>query len=239
MGCPMPRPSKRLQNTVSQRSTPDVKSVPAVDEEAQRRLQAMRQAKSPREAAMHRLGVRLGLGLNGSFFYPSEDRTILECVIIPYYQLAADFRRILFVGTDWYTHGYNRLFRTKDFTTIDPDPAKAHYGAAHHICAPMQAITLHFQNSSLDLVMCNGVVGWGLDGAADAEAAFRACYGALRPGGHLIVGWNDLAAHRPFRLTEIQSLAQFSPLTFGPLNKTEYLVDNEWRHVFSFFKKPD
>ena len=230
--------STSLPGTSQQPTLPAAQPVSTLDTEAKRRLEGMRQAAGTHEAARHRLAVRLGLGLNGSFFYPSDDRTILECQIIPYYQLAADFRRILFIGTDWYTHGYNRLFRMKDFTTIDPDPAKAQYGARQHIRAPMQSIPEHFAAGSLDLVLCNGVVGWGLNQADQAEVAFRACFDALRPGGHLIIGWNDLPAHRPFRLSEIRSLAPFAPLTFGPLKTAERRVDNEWRHTFSFFAKP-
>ena len=30
-------------------------------------------------------------GLAGEFFYPSEDRALLECVILPYFQLCTAF----------------------------------------------------------------------------------------------------------------------------------------------------
>ena len=83
--------STSLPGTSQQPSLPAAQPVSTLDTEAKRRLEGMRQAAGTHEAARHRLAVRLGLGLNGSFFYPSDDRTILECQIIPYYQLAADF----------------------------------------------------------------------------------------------------------------------------------------------------
>ena len=188
--------------------------------------------------ACHRLGVELSLKLNGSFFYPSEDRSILECLVIPYFQVSPEHRSILFVGSDWYTHGYSRMFSRKQFATIDPQPGAARYGAAHHIVDGMAAMDRHFRPGSLDLVICNGVVGWGLDTVADAEAAFSAAHACLRPGGHLIVGWNDLEAHRPYRLGALQSIARFEPWVFTPLGASQHLVDNAWRHVFSFYRKP-
>src|ERR1700733_6242047 len=105
---------------------------PSSPEIANARLKAMR-GRGIIGNGLHALGVRLGTAYNGSFFYPSEDRSILECLIIPYYQLSRAHQTIVFVGSDWYTHGYNRMFARKTFTTIDPNPARAQYGAEHHI----------------------------------------------------------------------------------------------------------
>ena len=81
------------------------------------------------------------------------------------------------------------------------------------------------------------VVGWGLNTIEDAERAFAACHACLREGGHFLIGWNDLPEHRPFRLAEVPSLRKFQPLVFPPLEANEYLIDNEWRHTYSFFYK--
>ena len=211
----------------------------ADDNSAAARLESMRGSHRTRDAAQHRLGVRLGLKYNGSYFYQSDDRTILECLILPFYQLSAAHQRLLFAGTDWYTHGYNRLFRAKEYMTLDADPDKAQYGAARHVTAPLDTLAAHVSSSSLDLIVCNGLVGWGLNDRAAAEASFQACFDALRPGGHLLIGWNDLPEYRPFLLAELNSMARFAPLHFPPLGASVHLVDNEWRHVFSFFVKPE
>ena len=202
------------------------------------KLQSMRGRGGMIGDMLHRAGVELGLRLNGSFYYPSEDRSILECLIIPYFQLSPAHTSILSVGTDWYTQGYGRMFGRKQYSTIDADPAAARYGGAHHVVGPMQTLGRHFRPVSLDLILCNGVVGWGLDRAEDADAAFAAAFESLRPGGHLIVGWNDLEQHRPFRLGALASVARFEPWVFPPLAASQHLVDNAWRHVFSFYVKP-
>ena len=89
------------------------------------KLRSMRGQSGVLGDMLHRLGVELGLKLNGSFYYPSEDRSILECLIIPYFQVSPEHRSILFVGTDWYTQGYTRMFGRKQFATIDAKPAAA------------------------------------------------------------------------------------------------------------------
>ena len=94
-------------------SSPDIANV---------RLKGMRGKRGMVGDSLHAIGVRLGVAFGGSFYYPSEDRSILECVIMPFYQLSLAHSAILFVGTDWYTHGYSRMFSRKTYITIDPNP---------------------------------------------------------------------------------------------------------------------
>ncbi len=91
--------------------------------------------------------------------------------------------------------------------------------------------------AALDVIFLNGIIGWGLNARDEAEKVFSACHRCLRKGGHFIVGWNDLSEHLPFRLEAVESLGKFAPLVFPPLGTSEYAVDNEWRHTFSFFCK--
>jgi SAM-dependent methyltransferase len=211
--------------------------VPSSPEIAQTRLKAMRGERGVVGDILHWLGVRLGIAYNGSFYYPSEDRSVLENLIIPYYQLSPEHQRIVFVGTAWYTKGYNRMFARKSYTTMDPNPANRPYGAESHIVDVVGNLEQHVAPGSLDVIFLNGVVGWGLNERDDAETAFAACYRCLRKGGHFLIGWNDLAEHRPFRLEEVESLGKFQRLVFPPLDTSEYLIDNEWLHTFSFFSK--
>ena len=154
-----------------------------------------------------------------------------------FYQLSQAHQAIVFVGTDWYTHGYTRMFSLKDYTTIDANPEKARYGAKQHIVDDVGNIEQYMQPGSLDVVFLNGIIGWGLNALDEAERAFAACHRCLRKGGHLVVGWNDLPEHLPFRIEAVESLGKFRSVVFPPLETSEHLVDNEWRHTFSFFCK--
>ena len=210
---------------------------PSSPDIANTRLKAMRGRRGVIGDSLHGFGVRLGVAYGGSFYYASEDRSILECVIIPFYQLSPTHQAIVFVGTDWYTHGYTRMFSRKNYTTIDPNSEKARYGAEQHIIDDVGNIERYMQPGELDVVFLNGVIGWGLNAQDEAERAFAACHRCLRKGGHLVVGWNDLAEHLPFRIETVESLGRFRPVVFPPLETSEHLVDNEWRHTFSFFCK--
>lgn len=168
----------------------------------------------------------------------TSDRDALEQVILPAYARRADIARVLFVGCAWYTRHYEAMFPGRTYTTIDPDPWKRRFGARRHIVAGLEAIGEHVAPASLDLIVCNGVFGWGLDSRDDCERAFAGCFDALRSGGELVIGWNDVAEHRPLDLASLDALRRFRPLRFEPLGSARYLANAENGHVYDFYVKP-
>src|SRR5882724_8239237 len=48
----------------------------------------------------------------------TDDRRVLEKVILPYFASQSEFLRILFVGCDWYTKPYGKYFKEKEYWTI-------------------------------------------------------------------------------------------------------------------------
>ena len=170
-------------------------------------------------------------------FLPDEDRRVLEKLIFPYFLMDKSYKSVLFVGVDWYTRGYNKLFeKDRRYITIDVDPSKRKYGANEHIVDAVQNLGKHLSSCSVDLVLMNGVFGWGLNAKADVEQAFLACLYVLRPNGILVIGWNDIAERCPFLLDDCQSLQRFKPFRFPPLKTTVYSMGN--RHVYNFYEKP-
>lgn len=167
----------------------------------------------------------------------SEDRRLLEAVIIPHFVGRDDVRRVLFVGNDWYTHHYRRLFAGTDYWTLDYDPRKRRYGGPRHVVDALENVESHFEPGSLDLIVCNGVVGWGLDRLDDAERAFAACRACLRPGGYLVYGWNDRPENRPFPRQALTSLEGFERYALPDLGEA-HKVDDASHHTFEFFRRP-
>ena len=163
---------------------------------------------------------------------------MLEKEIFPYFVPLPQYSKILFVGCAWYTRGYRTLFSAKDYQTLEIDPLESKYGAKKHITDSLENIDQHFQEGELDLIICNGVFGWGLNEKASVENALRGCFRCLRPGGILIQGWNDIPERCPFPLEECQSLKLFQPFVFPPLATAEYRVATSSRHIYSFFVKP-
>jgi SAM-dependent methyltransferase len=167
----------------------------------------------------------------------TDDRRLLEGSIIPFFAASPDFERILFVGCDFYTTHYERLFGDKEYWTLDKDPGRAKYGGRRHVTASLEEAARHFAAGSLDLVLVNGVLGWGLDLKEEAEASFAACHECLREGGVLLLGWNDTADRLPLPLEESESLALFEPFVLPPLGVARHLTQNPNRHTFSFYRK--
>jgi hypothetical protein len=173
-------------------------------------------------------------------YLDTEDRRVLEQTIFPYFLRQDDYQNILFVGCHWYTKGYNERFeKKKNYWTIEPSFARQRYGAKQHIRDTLQQLRNHFSEGALDLILCNGVIGWGLDAKPDAEQAFRAGYHCLRKGGVLVLGWDDIDERRPFRPDECETIkALLQPLFFPPLAASEYVTRTPFRHTYNFYIKP-
>lgn len=165
-----------------------------------------------------------------------QDRLVLETAIFPYLRGRDDIQRVLFVGCHWYTWHYNKTFAAKDYTTLEIDPARKRYGAKQHIVDSVENVTDHFAEGSLDAVLLLGVIGWGLDDPQAADRSVAGIHRCLRPGGVLIIGWDDVPEHRPFPIGSMPALAQFEPWTFPPLDTSQFVCkEQDLRHTFDFY----
>jgi hypothetical protein len=183
-----------------------------------------------------RMALSTWLGLDVSL--GGEDRRVLERTILPAFAARDELQRVLFVGCEWYTKFYPKLFPGRDFCTIDFDPVKSKWGAPTHVVGSFQDLARHFPASRFDLIVCNGVLSFGIDNRADAEAAFAGCSHCLRDGGLMMLGWSDAPEHRPkFRLEDVDSMKAFVPYVFPPLAAAEHRVYNRWQLVYRFYEK--
>ena len=178
--------------------------------------------------------TRLGIPVR----YNSPARTILENSILPFLAAQNSGSRVLFVGCDWYTKHYKGYFKKCAFWTIDPDPAKRRFGSKNHIVGYIEQLEKHFSPEYFDLIICNGVLGYGLNQLTQAEQAFDSCYTCLRRGGRLLIGREDDLTFLPFSNDELQSLHKFVPYFFPPLGTTNYSTKPQYNYTFSFFEKP-
>jgi SAM-dependent methyltransferase len=182
--------------------------------------------------------IRFGLGLPVPL--ETEDRWVLEQVIFQYFMHLPDLHRILFVGCDWYTKHYERMFfRNRDYWTIDASPKARRFGARRHLVAPLEELDRNFAAEYFDVIFCNGVYGFGLDAAPALERAIEMCWSRLRPLGHFVFGWNDIPARTPVPLDAIAALRRFSRFEMPNLNTWRYLTDTPYRHTYDFYIKAD
>ncbi|MBO3459916.1 class I SAM-dependent methyltransferase [Aetokthonos hydrillicola Thurmond2011] len=169
----------------------------------------------------------------------NHDRFILEEKIIPYFVNNEEFRKVLFVGCGSYTKHYEKWFKRQEYWTIDINPMKKIYGAKRHIVGSISDLNVYFQKNYLDLIICNGVFGWGLNERDEVEKAFAACFDSLQKDGVIIIGWDDLPERKPFPLETCESLSKFQPYFFPPLSTTKYenSEDEGEPHRYNFYVK--
>lgn len=168
----------------------------------------------------------------------APDRTVLETIIFPYFEYLAEVRSVLFVGCDWYTRHYeSSYFPGTDYWTLDPAPAARRFAGRRHIMAPLEELARHFPPERFDLIVCNGVFGYGLNGLPQCEAAFRQCHSRLRAGGYLVVGWDDTPERTPVPMAAIGSLKAFQRFEFPPLGTWRYTSDTPYRHTYDFYQR--
>ena len=169
----------------------------------------------------------------------SADRRLLEETVLPGYAADSTLRSLLFVGCDWYTQDYVEVFAPgrQRFVTVDIDPAKARFGSPGHRVAPMQEIDRHFAPGSIDVIVANGVYGFGIDDRRELAAAFAAAREVLRPGGTLVLGWNDVPALAPFDPQALAGEAGFEPSPASPLGAWRTATDTPLRHTYDSYAR--
>ncbi len=168
----------------------------------------------------------------------TEDRRVLEQIIFAHFCSDPRIRTVLFVGCDSYTAHYERrYFAAHNYWTVDPDPAVSRFGAKQHIIARLEELDRYFSTGFFDLIICNGVYGWGLDSAEDCEAAISQCHACLADAGHLLIGWNDVPGRDPAPLSEVRSLSRFSKQRFPAFGAWQHLTNTPNRHTYCFYQK--
>jgi SAM-dependent methyltransferase len=171
--------------------------------------------------------------------YQPPDRRVLEHEILGELARDPEIERVLFVGVQWYTTRYPTHFTHKTFATIDPEPGVAKFGGKLHVVGQIQDLAEHFPDMVFDAIVMSGVIGFGLNDPAEVDRALTACAKALRPGGWLVLGVNELKPTHVEPKDRAPSAA-FEPHPFYATGKTRMdvaLPFRERRHTFLFWRK--
>ena len=119
------------------------------------------------------------------------DRRMMAESYIP--ALAAEGGRILWVGCRAYTATDYPALETHgaEVWTTDIDPKAARWGQAdRHRTGDVCEIDGFFGDMTFDAIVCNGVLGYGVDALEQQVKALGAMAAILRPEGRLLLGWN-------------------------------------------------
>lgn len=181
--------------------------------------------------------LKMQLGLETSIRTP--DRTVLEQLILPYFANTQGYDKILFVGCEWYTKHYEKLFCDKEYWTIEINPESKRYGASHHVVDSITNLNSHFDRCYFDAIVYTGVFGWGVNTKQDADDSFEQCFRCLRECGVLVFGWNNVPSLSPFPPEDCLHWQHFQPYIFPSLARSEYVVPDSFQNfTFRFLQKP-
>ena len=167
-----------------------------------------------------------------------EDRHVLEQIIIPFVLSRFEPKTVLDIGREPYEAFYNEFYAGRELWTMDWDPARARFGAPHHIVDSAAHLRRYFPEGYFDFVLMNGVFGWGLNQKDAIEQAFAAVYAVLKPGGLFVLGWNDTPDLVPVPLEQVQALRRFTPYYFQPLHGTSFKCST-FAHTYSFYTREE
>lgn len=182
--------------------------------------------------------ARLRLPILDEWGKDPEYHTI-EKIIIPHLISCDELYKVLYVGCDWYTKPYKRFFNRKEYWTIEIEKEKAKYGAENHIIDSLLNLGRYFKEGYFDLIICNGVFGWGINTEVEMEKASEECFICLRRGGILVLGWDEEGVGAvPVNPDKCESLKKFKPYIFPSFSASQYLTNTSDRHFFNFYIKP-
>ena len=126
----------------------------------------------------------------------SPDRAVLLRQVFPALRGASALSKnanVLWIGCRRYTKKYYAMLERggAQCSSIDIEPSVMQWGRrGRHFVGDMLELPRIFPLVRFDTVLCNGVLGWGVDTPTDQLKAFEAMAAIMSPGGWLIVGWN-------------------------------------------------
>lgn len=119
------------------------------------------------------------------------DRTFLAEVYIP--ALAIEGGTILWVGCRAYTAEDYAVLESggAEVWTTDIDPDAERWGRpGRHRTGDVCVVDALFADRTFDAIVCNGVLGFGVDAPDRQRQALQAMSRILKPDGRLLLGWN-------------------------------------------------
>jgi hypothetical protein len=121
------------------------------------------------------------------------DRRYMEDILLPAFARLHP-SHVLSVGTQPYCSHYGKYFSANgcEYWTMDIEPNLAQYGSpGRHITASVIDVDQHFKPDYFDLILMNGIFGWGVNDQNDQIKTLTNLRKIIRPASVLLIGWND------------------------------------------------
>lgn len=165
------------------------------------------------------------------------DRRYMKEVMLPAIR-GAKCDNILLVGTRRYTVDYPKRLQNDGTTvwTIDYDREAERWGnGSFHRTTDVREVDQVLAAGCFDVVLANGILGFGIDQPADVKAMTDAVARLLKPGGFLMLGWDADRAPDPTLNHDIR--AKFQHAGLGTLPARHAVTGYAgFDHVFDWFQ---
>lgn len=164
------------------------------------------------------------------------DRRYMTESIIPSLKQLTTAPAYLSVGVKSYTTRYEYILKADGasrYDTIEMDSAQELFGSSqHHFVDIAQNIDKHVGADTYDVIIANGVLGWGIDSPSQISEFFFAMARVMKPRGYLVIGYNPhIGSNHTDGIGE-----HFRAVSLGSLpQKVQF--DIEWKHVYEFYQK--
>lgn len=189
-----------------------------------------------------RLSPALAERCNIDFRLATPSRAFMENEIFSYVNRLAGATsqrsRLLFLGMDRYNWHYPRLLHAVEFHSIDIRPERAKYGPpGRHVVGDVMDMAGHYGEEAFDIVIANGLLGFGVNTRHAMKMLLAQCHGVLKPGGLLVLGFNARADIVPFPVTlDEEMFDEFAPPIEG-VRESRHMVDDAYKHLYVFAGK--
>jgi SAM-dependent methyltransferase len=171
----------------------------------------------------------------------NADRDFLENRIFAFLVDDATVKTVLFAGVELYTWHYAKYLKGKQFCTIDIDSNKAPFGSKDgHTVGSVTQLSTFYDRDYFDVVILNGLIGYGLNSKQDVDRALAESFAILRPGGLMIIGWNNTPEHLDFVLEGLEAYQLYDKYIPERLSLTSNRIEANAsnKHTFDFLTKP-
>lgn len=168
----------------------------------------------------------------------SADRVLLVKEIIPALTQTLSGEpdvNILWVGCRRYTKEYYKLIEKygAHCWTIDNDPSVEQWGRkGRHVTGSILYLKQLFPAQQFDAVLCNGILGWGVDTPAAQQTALTAMSKVTKPGGWMLLGWDTNKITDP--LDKAAPWFEHAELPGIPARQT---IKGYYTHVYDIFRQ--
>jgi len=185
------------------------------------------------------LGERLTAAINESRNFHrtvrSPDRTIMKEKILPAF--AGLGGHLLWIGCRRYTADYPLLLEQQGAVcwTIDIDPEAAKWGRkGRHVIGDIGEAPERLEGVVFDGILCNGILGFGVDTTEAQHRCLSAISRMLKPGGTLLLSWNTDRTDDPFKAGVVDD-ASLAAVPFAGLAARVAVPGTT--HVYDFLRK--